>query len=171
MTQIGRILSTAVLFGLLALMPARASAATLVPFQAAVFEHYTVSVCAPHTVCITAVGTGHATHLGRVTEYASVRVDINPADVVNDCSPETRSTLLVGANGDEIRLSAIGCGYSATSSARDSYVVTGGTGRFKDAFGTGTDSNVHMLTGPGVGVAVITFSGNLSSLGSPASSR
>jgi hypothetical protein len=167
----GRILAIAALLGLAMLVPTRAFAATLVPFQATVFEHYTLSVCAPHTVCITAHGTGQATHLGELTESATVQVDINPADAVNGCSPETRNTTLVAANGDEITMSATGCGYSATNSARDSYVVTGGTGRFQGASGSGTDSNVHMLTGPGVGMAVTTFSGNLSSPGSLASSR
>lgn len=166
-----RIPAIAVLLGLLALVPTRASAATLVPFQATVFEHYTLSLCAPATVCITAHGTGQATQLGDVTEVASVRVDINPADTVNGCSPETRTTVLVAANGDEIAMSATGCGYAATNSARDSYIVSGGTGRFQGASGSGTDSNVHMLTGPGVGVAWVNFSGDLSSPGSLASSR
>jgi len=171
MTPLGRILVMAPLLGLLALTPTRTSAATLVPFQASVFEHFTESLCAPDTVCITATGTGQATHLGKVTEYATVRVDINPADVVNGCSPETRSAVLVAANGDEITMSATGCSYSVSSSARDSYSVTGGTGRFQGAFGTGADSNVYSITGPFMGVAVTTFSGNLSSPGSLASSR
>jgi hypothetical protein len=68
-------------------------------------------------------------------------------------------------------MSATGCGYAATNSARDSYIVSGGTGRFQGASGSGTDSNVHMLTGPGVGVAWTNFSGDLSSPGSLASSR
>lgn len=166
MAQIRRILVMAPLLGLLALTPTRTSAATLVPFQASLFEHFTLSLCAPQTVCITATGTGQATHLGEVTEYASVQVDVNPADVVNGCNPETRSTVLVAANGDEITMSATGWSCDATSSAHDLYVVTGGTGRFQGACGTGTDSNGFMVTGPGGGVAVTTFSGNLSSPGS-----
>ena len=168
MPQTGRILIMATLLGLLALTPTRTSAASLVPFQATIFEHYTLDFCAPRTVCITATGTGQATHLGEVTEYASVRVDVNPSDVVNGCSPETRSTVLVANNGDEITMSATGWSCSATSSARDSYVVSGGTGRVQGASGTGTDYNVHDIT---TGVAVTTFSGNISSPGSLASSR
>jgi hypothetical protein len=176
MAQIGRILVMAALLGLLALTPTRTSAATLVPFQASVFEHFSEGFCAPQTVCITAAGTGQATsgqasHLGKVTEDFSVQVDVNPADVVNGCSPETRSTVLVAANGDEITMSATGWSCFATSSASDSYVVTGGTGRFQGAFGSGTDSNTFMLTSSDSGVAVTTFSGNLSSPGSLASSR
>lgn len=171
MTQIGRMLMMAPLLGLLALTPMRTSAATLVPFQATVYEHFTVSLCAPATVCIGAAGTGIATHMGQVTEYASVRDNVNPSDAVNGCTPETRSTVLVAANGDEITMTATGWSCSASSSAHDSYVVSGGTGRFQGAFGTGTDSNVHRITGPGTGVAVTTFSGNISSPGSLASSR
>lgn len=168
MIQIGRILATTALLGLMALMPTRASAATLVPFQASVFEHFTLSLCGPWTVCIDAQGTGQATALGRVSESASVRVDINPADAVGGCTPETRSTTLVAANGDEITMSATGCGYLATNSARDLYVVTGGTGRFQGASGSGTESNVYTMTGPGMGVAWVTFAGTLSSPRSPA---
>lgn len=166
-----RIPAFTVLLGLLALMPTCASGATLVPFQATVFEHYTLSVCAPATACISGTGTGQATQMGVVTEHTSVRVDINPADAVDGCTPETRNTTLVAANGDGIVMSATGWGCRATNSAHDSYVVTGGTGRFLGAFGYGTDFNVHMLTGPGVGTATTTFSGYLSSPGSPASSR
>lgn len=171
MTQIARFLVMAALLGLVALTSTRTSAATLVPFQATVYEHFTVSLCAPATVCIQATGSGHATHMGQVTEYASVRVDVNPADAVNGCNPETRSTVLVAANGDEITMTATGWSCSATSSAHDSYVVSGGIGRFQGAFGTGTDSNVYSITGPGTGVDVTTFSGNLSSPGSLASSH
>jgi hypothetical protein len=183
MTHIGRILLMATLLGLLALTPTRTSAATLVPFQASVSENYALSICAPLTACIQATGTGHATYLGQVTEYASVLVDINPADVVivngYSCNPETRSTLLVAHNGDQITMSATGSSCSATSttgSAHDSYVVTGETGRFQGASGIGTDSNTYMVTGQlptgqFVGVAATTFSGNLSSPGALASSH
>ena len=181
MTQIGRILIMAALLGLLALTPTRTSAATLVPFRASVHEHYTLKFCAPLTACIQATGTGHATYLGQVTEYASVLVDINPADVVivngYSCNPETRSTVLVAHNGDQITMSATGLSCSATSttgSAHDSYVVTGGTGRFQGASGIGANSNTYMvtgqlLTGEFVGEADVTYSGNLSSPGALAS--
>jgi hypothetical protein len=171
MAHPGRILAIATLLALLALVPTAASAAALVPFQATVFEHYTLSFCGRATVCIDAHGMGQATHLGEVSESSTVRVDVNPADAVSGCSPETRSTVLTAANGDEIMMSATGWGCPATNSAHDSYVVTGGTGRFQGATGSGTDSNIHTLTGPGVGVAVTTFSGELSSPGSLASPR
>lgn len=162
MTYRGRILAIAPLLGLLALVPLPASAATVVPFHASVFEHYTLSVCAPSTVCIEATGMGQATYMGDVTETATVRVDINPADAPGGCSPETRVTTLTAADGDSMTMSATGCGFSATNSAIDSYVATGANVRMQGASGSGIDWNLHMLTGPGVGVAWVTFSGVLS---------
>jgi hypothetical protein len=173
MTYRGRILAIAALLGLAVLVPTRASAASLVPFQATVFAHYTLSSCAPNTVCITSFGTGQATHLGEVTDATTVYVDIYPADAVNGCTPETRYSVLMTAHGDGISIEASGlegAGCTAPGTAYDTYVVTGGTGRFQGATGTGTDSTVFMAMG-GVGVATTTYSGNLSSPGSLASSR
>jgi hypothetical protein len=145
-----------------------ASAATLVPYQASVSETFSAAMCGQWAVCITATGTGQATHLGAISEDASIVVDINPADQQNGCNLETRTTTLTAANGDTITMSGsglTGCPES-TNEANDRYVVTGGTGRFQGASGSGTDSNTHTFTGPDAGVATTTFSGDLSSVGS-----
>jgi hypothetical protein len=159
----------AVLLALTALFlrPSHTSAATLVPFQASVSETFTIAKCGQWSVCITAIGTGQATHLGNITEDSSIVADINPADQHNGCAPETRTTTLTAANGDTITMSGTGLTRCPGSNeANDSYVVTGGTGRFQGASGSGTDNNIHTQTGPGVGVALTTYSGNLSSVGS-----
>ncbi len=149
------------------LRSSHASAATLVPFQASVSEDFTMAKCGQWSVCITAIGTGQATHLGQITEDSSIVADINPADQQHGCTPETRTTTLTAANGDTITMTGPGltrC--NGSNEANDSYVVTGGTGRFQGASGSGTDLNIHTLTGPGVGVALTTYSGDLSSVGS-----
>ena len=175
MTRLKRILLIAALpvaaillaASILLLHPYRASASSLVPFKAIANETYTAGKCGPTSVCINAVGTGQGTQLGELTEYASVVVDINPADQHNGCAPETRATVLVAANGDTLTMSATGYTRCPGSNvATDSYIVTGGTGRFQGASGSGTDSNTHNPTGPSGGTAVTTFSGNLSSVGS-----
>jgi hypothetical protein len=158
-------LVAAALLAALGAASGQVAAASLVPFQATVYEHYTIGPCAPATVCILATGTGQATHLGEVAEYATVRVDVNPAHAVNGCSPEQRSTVLVAANGDEVLMSATGWGCHATNSAHDSYTAAG-TGRFQGATGSGADDVADTLTGPGVGVAWVTYTGDLSSPGS-----
>jgi hypothetical protein len=161
------LLGTALVVGVAAHNTFQASAAALVPFKAEVSEQFTAHPCGPYARCIYATGTGQATHLGDISEVALVEVDTNPADLHNGCQPESRTTTLTAANGDQITMTANG--YTAcngANTATDSYVVTGGTGRFAGATGSGTDSNTHTFTGPGVGVATVTYSGTLSSVGS-----
>lgn len=147
-------------------VPALASAESYVPFQATVSETFTAAPCGTAHMCITAVGTGQAAHLGEVAESAGVVIDLNPADAQNGCAPETRTTTLTASNGDTITMSFTGWTCPATSDAHDDYVITGGTGRFEGASGSGHEYNVHTFTGPGVGVATVTYDGTISSVGS-----
>lgn len=175
MTKFRRILLVAAAAGVavllagavLVLRPYHASAASPVPFKAIVNETYTLAKCGTFAVCISAVGTGQGTQLGELTEYSSVVVDINPADQHNGCAPETRTTVLIAANGDTITM--FGTGYTrcpGSSIAQDNDAITGGTGRFQGASGSVADSNTHTPTGPSGGVAVTTYSGTISSVGS-----
>lgn len=143
-----------------------ASAESQVPFKATVSETFTAAPCGQWSRCITAVGHGRATYLGEITENATVVVDINPADLQNGCAPETRTTTFTGANGDTITMHGTGLSCAATSDAHDNYTITGGTGRFQGASGSGNEYNVHTFTGPGVGVATVTYDGTISSVGS-----
>lgn len=146
--------------------PAYASAASLVPFNATVSETFTAAPCGTWARCISAVGTGHATHLGNVTEGAAIVIDTNPADAQGGCAPEVRTTTLTAANGDTVTMSGTGWTCAATSDAHDDYVITGGTGRYDGASGSGNEYNVHTFTGPGAGVATVTYHGTISSVGS-----
>lgn len=150
------------------LRPSHASAATLVPFNASVSENFTAAPCGQWAICIHATGTGQATHLGAITEDAAVVIDINPADQQDGCAPETRTTTLTAANGDTITMYGTGLTRCSPTSnaANDNYSITGGTGHFQGASGSGSESNTHMFTGPGVGVASVTYSGDISSVGS-----
>lgn len=161
-------LAVVALVGVTALLarPSQAAAASLVPFHASVSETFTAAPCGVMSRCITAVGHGQAEHLGEVTEHAIVVVDMNPADLQHGCAPETRATTLTAANGDVIMLYGTGLTCPATSDAHDSYTITGGTGRFQGASGSGAETNAHTFTGPGVGVATVSYSGTISSVGS-----
>jgi hypothetical protein len=149
-----------------AMGPAVAVADSQVPFQAVVSETFTATPCGGWDRCITAIGHGQATHLGDVVEQAFVVVDANPVDVQNGCSPESRTTTLTAANGDTVTMSGSGWSCAATSDAHDSYTITGGTGRYLGAGGSGSESNVHTFTGPGVGIATVTYDGTVSPVGS-----
>jgi len=152
------------LLAALAAMPRQAAAAAR-PFSATVAETFTLAMCEPTpSVCVTVAGSGHATHLGLVRE-AAFTVSDSASDAGPDCHPETRATTLTAANGDQLTLQATGrnCLTGPTTLiAWDDYVVTGGTGRFSGASGSGTIGalvNLASLT------ATVTFSGALSSVG------
>lgn len=160
------ILAVAVVATALLLHSSHASAESLVPFHASVSETFTAAPCGQSSRCITAMGQGQAEHLGAISEHATIVVDTNPADAKNGCAPETRHTTLTAANGDTLTLYGTGWSCAATSDAHDNYTITGGTGRFKGASGSGNEYNVHTFTGPGVGVATVTYDGTISSVGS-----
>jgi hypothetical protein len=150
----------------LALVPAVALADSAVPFRAVVSETFTAGPCGNALVCIVANGHGHATHLGDVSESALVVVDVNPADAVNGCAPETRTTTISAANGDQLTMTGTGLTRCPGSDeANDSFTITGGTGRFAGASGSGGEHNVHTFTGPGVGVSTVWYAGSVSSVG------
>ncbi len=144
----------------------QASAASLVPFQATVAETQTVARCSPiPSLCVTIVGSGHATHLGQIKVTAFVVSNL-ASNAGPGCVTEMRQTTLTAANGDTITLDATGvnCATGRTTvTAVDTYQVVGGTGRFSRARGSGTITaiiNVARRT------AVATFSGLLSTPGS-----
>ena len=166
MTRVRRIALTGVtLVAALIIDSRQPSAASLAPFNATVVETQTVARCTPvPNLCITIVGSGHATHLGRLQESAFVKETIaSPAGP--GCLIETRVTTLTAANGDLLRMHAIGrsCTTGPTTvTAVDYYQVMGGTGRFKGATGGGTDTAIINVAGK---TAVATFSGVLSTVG------
>jgi len=134
-----------------------------VPFHAAIAETSAAAPCGPN-LCATITGSGQATYLGAISEASSVVVDLlsNPAP---GCFAETRTTTLTAANGDQITMNHTGqvCFSATTGTALDSYVVTGGTGRYSGAIGSGTNrASIDRVTGN----AVTTFIGTLSSPGS-----
>ena len=159
-------LAVAVLLAVLVTAPRQAAAASLVPFHATIAETFTAAPCAPvPSLCVTIMGSGHATHLGHVHEFAAVYSDL-ASHAGPGCFTETRTTILTAANGDQLTLVSTGhhCVTSPTTeTAVDAYVVAAGTGRFRGATGSGTNTAIIDLAS---GTAVVTFSGLLSSPGS-----
>jgi hypothetical protein len=154
-------LALVALIALLGAIPAGAAATTQVPFHATLTETSSATPCGGHFLCVTVNGTGEATQLGRTSESSSPLVDTstNPAP---GCFSETRTTTLTAANGDQLTLAGPGldCNTSATTaSTSDTWTVTGGSGRFTGAQGSGTDSASVDLTN---GNAVSVYTGTLS---------
>lgn len=123
--------------------------ATLVTQEQLLFDS-TICQAAPYLVGVT-TGSGQASHMGAISGVSS--------DCVTPTSPYTYSftngkVTLTAANGDELRAEYSGS-LSPTAtppiySIADSYRITGGTGRFVGANGSGTLQGIENLqTGQG----------------------
>jgi hypothetical protein len=78
-------------------------------------------------VVLTAVGVGHATHLGRYTRLESIH--LNPQN-----GSFTGSITFAAANGDHLTTEVSGQ-FVSLAAAVGTYTFTGGTGRFASATG------------------------------------
>jgi hypothetical protein len=162
------VLALAAMLMLLAAVTQGEAAKSPVPFQATMAETFAVIPCVPNSnpnvVCVSVAGSGQATQLGNTSESSEVFVNLSTPV----CHAETRTVTLTAANGDQVTLALTGqsCDTNSTpitGTASDSWVVSGGTGRFSGATGSGTNSAlIYGLTGS----AVTTFTGTLSTPGS-----
>ena len=137
-----------VVAGLLVLLGATAQTAAAkqaVPFRAVLVTiNETPAPCGEMHLCIALDGNGIASHLGLVRETGQVEIDL--ASQSGPCTNNVRTMLLTAANGDQLSLliTGVNCDTGATSGitgiSHDTWVVTGGTGRFSGATGSGTET-------------------------------
>jgi hypothetical protein len=153
----------------LALPAAQALASTEVPFRAQLTQAATFAACPTGTptsvVCVAQTGTGTATLLGRMTKESLVVLTF----VSPTCVTFIEYTTFSAANGDTITAvqNGTGCFTSPTTAVGNAtYTVTGGTGRFRGAKGSGTATTTLTAVEPGVLVGPATYDGVLSSPGS-----
>ena len=90
--------------------PQQTSAQSLVPFHAVVGGNVRgIPLGSPPDLCVASTGNGHATHLGKISESASVvSFQTSPNSAGADCVNEMRTTTLTAANGDQITFEATG---------------------------------------------------------------
>jgi hypothetical protein len=153
------------LLALLAAVPQGAAAKSLVPFHATTRETVAVVPCDPNFLCISITGSGHATQLGKISESAHYAIDLVNVPTPG-CNTNSGTMTLTGGNGDSIRLALHGTGCNASPTTQtivNSYVVTGGTGRFSGATGSGTETVHSEVTNPAAPTGVARFEGTLSS--------
>jgi hypothetical protein len=139
-----------------------ASAGALVPFHASFTTEFSSSVAFP-LVHITVNGEGQALHMGR-TEASTTNQVVNLITGVG-----TATYTLTAANGDTVRIEmAVHTEFPSSTSVTFSgtYEVTGGTGRFSGATGSGTIEGSANFTSASDGVGEFTLDGILSSVGS-----
>jgi hypothetical protein len=163
----GRIcVAVAVVVAVMGAAPLSTRATSQVPFHATTFESIiSATLCGTSSLCITVTGSGEATHLGTIQDSTFITVDLtsNPAP---GCNTQTLDTTFTAANGDQLTLHGTGvsCATGPTTvTVMDSFVVSGGTGRFSGASGSITDTGTANLV---TSTAVATFDGTISSPGS-----
>jgi hypothetical protein len=117
--------------------PQRAFAGTQVPFKGS----YSGTISPPHgPPPVTLSGSGTATHLGRSTNSGTVTVTSEPASCSGGFHTHNLETL-TSTDGDQINLTISDqpCPVSpGVFQGSGTYVVTGGTGRFAGASGSGS---------------------------------
>ena len=142
--------------------PPGATAASSTPFRsdfAAQASFAETSV--PGVFTVTTSGAGHASHLGRVTLSTMESLDFaaSPGSLVI----RDGRLVMIAANGDELRWTYEGTGSlpdeDGDSTLTGTFVISGGTGRFSDATGSGTFQG----TGNAVtGAASLSYRGTIS---------
>jgi hypothetical protein len=147
----------------LALRSQAAQADKQVPFNAA-FTTVFVSDGNFPIARITVIGQGQATPLGTATAATTNQlVNLNTGE-------STATYTFAAANGDTFVLEEKFLSTFDPTSGRvtfdGTYVVTGGTGRFAGATGSGTLSGSAVFTGPNNGIGSFTLLGTISSPGS-----
>jgi len=138
-----------------------ATASTTTPFKSdASLQSSLSETPVPGVFAGTLTGTGHASHLGKVTLSATETLDFvtSPGVIV----VRDGRMVLVAANGDELHWT-----YSGTGSLPDAdgntaitgtFVISGGTGRFADATGEGT---IEGTVRTGTGLVSVAYRGTV----------
>jgi hypothetical protein len=137
-----------------------------VPFRAAFtteFESVMIPGMPPFAH-ITVIGEGKATHLGKATAVTTNQlVNLNNGE-------STATYTYTAANGDtvvlEMDFQSTVDPISGAVTFEGTYEVTGGTGRFAGATGSGMLIGAAVFAGPNNGVGSFTVTGTISSPGS-----
>jgi hypothetical protein len=150
----------------------RASAGSQVPFRASISERFQgLSACPPPYASIgvfcalTIPGTsqGMATHMGRVTQQ---HLTVITEFASTECgSTEFKLVTITAANGDQVFAYLPGT-FCSDGTGAGTYQITGGTGRFSGATGTGTYQEKATFGADNTGADTIDYSGTIASPGS-----
>ena len=146
----------------LAFVPLPAHARKQVPFKAVFATEFDSTVAFP-IASVHVVGDGPVTHLG-LTQIETTDQEVNLVT-----GSATATYQLVAANGDEIMLFTevfLPATIPPNLTFLGAWTISGGTGQFAGASGSGTTEGSVTFTGPDVGVGHFTMTGTISSPGS-----
>lgn len=138
--------------------PTPASARDQVPFRASFSTEVEIEFVYPFFY-ISVTGHGNASHMGATTAVTDNQV-VNVID-----GSATATYTFTGANGDTVVLDMI---FQTTFLPNNAvtfdgtYTVTGGTGRFDGATGSGHLAGSAISTGPNTGIGSFSVAGTIS---------
>ena len=143
------------------LTPAPGIAVDQVPFSASFGTEFTSEFVPPFYLRVFVTGEGNASHMGRTSAVTTDQL-INLEDGTG-----TATYTLTGANRDTvvIAITAQNTDIPGGVMFAGDYTVTGGTGRFYGATGSGSIAGSALFTGPTNGVGSFTLAGTISSPG------
>jgi hypothetical protein len=141
--------------------PIPAIAANQVPFNASFTTEFTTVFVPPFYLRVFVTGEGNASQMGRTSAVTTDQL-INLED-----GSGTATYSLTAANGDTVvvAISARNSSIPGGIMFEGDYTVTGGTGRFVGATGSGFIAGTALNTGPNTGVGSFTLVGTISSPG------
>lgn len=136
-------------------------------FRGAMHEHFALGACPAGTpatfACASVTGTGQLSHLGKVTESVQATINLALMSPTTHCAPDQSKATFTTARGDTVFMTTNGLtcqkgGGKGVDSGR--YEITGGTGKYKDASGSGTyETDATYAADMHSGTSVTTYSG------------
>jgi len=135
-----------------------AIAADQVPFNASFTTEFTTEFVPPFYLRVFVTGEGNASHMGRTSAVTTDQL-INLTDGTG-----TATYTLTAANTDTVlvAISAHNTNIPGGVMFEGDYAVTGGTGRFDGATGSGFIAGSAFNTGPNAGVGSFSLAGTIS---------
>jgi hypothetical protein len=148
-TSAGLLAALLIAVAVLGLGASPAAAKNAVPFSASFAG---AAIAAPDFSSVTFSGSGHATQLGVSTSAGYLVLTAAPSPCAGGV-PNDQYETFTAANGDTLSIIStdVGCPVDATGfrfHGTGNWTVTGGTGRFSDATGSGTlEGHADFLAG------------------------
>jgi hypothetical protein len=145
---------------LASLAPSAVQAASEVPFRAIWETQISIAPLEPPLFAVSGLGVGKALHLGAMSAQSIT-------EVVNLATGEgAASYRFTAANGDEVLITFVFLAIPTSPTAfsiEGVWQVTGGTGRFEGASGSGTYIGQAEFVGPADAVGTFALEGTISS--------
>ena len=146
-------------FALTSLSPSAVRAETAVPFHATWETQISIAPLEPPLFAVSGLGAGKALHLGAMTAQSIT-------EVVNLATGEGAANYrFTAANGDEVLITFVFLAIPTSPTAfsiEGVWQVTGGTGRFEGASGSGTYVGQAEFVGPADAVGTFALDGTIS---------